>query len=93
MMLKGKKRIGRKSKTTNYYLFYQITWMSIFLLSCLLLNGERQCYFPHQLEMNSNIYLEVAFHNEKMSVWESLVEPVVENGKMKKWDLQLKVRI
>lgn len=35
--------------------------------------------------------LEVAFYNEKLSVWESLVEPVVENGKMKKWDLGLQV--
>lgn len=44
-----------------------------------------------KLEMNSNMCLEVAFQNEKMSVWESLVEPVVENGKMKKWDLELKI--
>lgn len=35
--------------------------------------------------------LEVAYYNEKLSVWESLVEPVVENGKMKKWDLGLQV--
>lgn len=50
-------------------------------------------FFFDQLEMNSNMCLEVAFQNEKMSVWESLVEPVVENGKMKKWDLELKVGI
>ena len=37
--------------------------------------------------------LEVAFYNEKLSVWESLVEPVVENGKMKKWDLGFQVGV
>ncbi|XP_065940396.1 intermembrane lipid transfer protein VPS13A isoform X3 [Magallana gigas] len=44
-----------------------------------------------KLEVESNMRLEVAFYNEKLSVWESLVEPVVENGKMKKWDLGLQI--
>lgn len=35
--------------------------------------------------------LEVAFYNDKLSVWESVVEPVEEDGKMKKWDLGLQV--
>ncbi|XP_078330281.1 intermembrane lipid transfer protein VPS13A-like isoform X6 [Crassostrea virginica] len=44
-----------------------------------------------RLYVESNMKLEVAYYNEKLSVWESLVEPVVENGKMKKWDLGLQV--
>ena len=37
--------------------------------------------------------LEVAFYNEKLSVWEPLVEPVMENGKFRKWDIGLEVRM
>ncbi|XP_056003796.1 intermembrane lipid transfer protein VPS13A-like isoform X2 [Ostrea edulis] len=44
-----------------------------------------------KLEVECNAKLEVAFYNEKLSVWESLVEPVMDNGKMKKWDLGLQV--
>jgi hypothetical protein len=43
--------------------------------------------------VDCNAKLEVAFYNEKLSVWESLVEPVMDSGKMKKWDLGLQVSV
>jgi hypothetical protein len=35
--------------------------------------------------------LEVAYYNEKMSVWEPLVEPVFHEGKYRRWELGLEV--
>ncbi|KAK3093140.1 hypothetical protein FSP39_011676 [Pinctada imbricata] len=44
-----------------------------------------------QLSVESSLKLEVAYYNEKLSVWEYLLEPVVDSGKRRKWDLQLEV--
>lgn len=33
----------------------------------------------------------MAFFNEKLSVWEYLVEPVLENERIKMWNLDLQV--
>lgn len=34
----------------------------------------------------------MAFYNEKLSVWEYLVEPVLENENIKMWNLDLQVK-
>ncbi|XP_052084958.1 intermembrane lipid transfer protein VPS13A-like isoform X11 [Mytilus californianus] len=44
-----------------------------------------------KLSVESTLKLEVAYYNEKLSVWEPLLEPVVEDGKMKRWELGLEV--
>lgn len=44
-----------------------------------------------QLEVNGKMQLKLAFYNEKISVWEYLVEPVLENEYIKKWNLELQV--
>ncbi|VDI65829.1 vacuolar protein sorting-associated protein 13A/C, partial [Mytilus galloprovincialis] len=44
-----------------------------------------------KLNVESTLKLEVAYYNEKLSVWEPLLEPVVEDGKMKRWELGLEV--
>ncbi|KAH3866048.1 hypothetical protein DPMN_029099 [Dreissena polymorpha] len=45
-----------------------------------------------QLFVESILKLEVAYYNERISVWEPLVEPVLDSGKLRKWELQLEVR-
>lgn len=45
-----------------------------------------------QRNVNFDIRLDVAFYNEKLSVWEYLVEPLIENGEVRKWYLGIQVR-
>lgn len=47
-------------------------------------------FFQHNV--NCDIRLGMAFYNEKLSVWEYLVEPIMENGEVRKWYLGLQVR-
>ena len=44
-----------------------------------------------KLSVESTLKLEVAYYNEKLSVWEPLLEPVLRDGKMKSWELGLEV--
>ncbi|XP_060559282.1 intermembrane lipid transfer protein VPS13A-like [Ruditapes philippinarum] len=44
-----------------------------------------------KLYVESRLLLEVAYYNEKMSVWEPLVEPVFHEGKYRRWELGLEV--
>ena len=44
-----------------------------------------------QLSVESRLKLEVAYYNEMLSVWEPLLEPVPDNGKYRRWELQLEV--
>ena len=46
-----------------------------------------------QLSVESRLKLEVAYYNEMLSVWEPLLEPVPDNGKYRRWELQLEVII
>jgi len=47
--------------------------------------------FSLQLYVDARLKLEVAYYNERQSVWEPLVEPVLTDGKLKKWELQCEV--
>lgn len=47
--------------------------------------------FWFQPEVESNLRLEVSFYNENLSEWEPVVEPVLENRKRRKWDLEIQV--
>ncbi|XP_053387649.1 intermembrane lipid transfer protein VPS13A-like isoform X4 [Mercenaria mercenaria] len=44
-----------------------------------------------KLYVESRLLLEVAYYNEKMSVWEPLLEPVFSEGKYRRWELGLEV--
>ncbi|KAH3865966.1 hypothetical protein DPMN_029014 [Dreissena polymorpha] len=44
-----------------------------------------------KMYVESILKLEVAYYNERISVWEPLVEPVLDSGKLRKWELQLEV--
>jgi len=43
--------------------------------------------------VESTLKIEVAYYNEKISVWEPLLEPVLDGGKQRKWELQLEVEL
>ncbi|KAK7482167.1 hypothetical protein BaRGS_00026632, partial [Batillaria attramentaria] len=47
--------------------------------------------FQAQLSVDSVLDLEVAYYNEKLAVWEPLIEPVIEDTKMRRWQLALEV--
>ncbi|CAC5424184.1 VPS13A_C [Mytilus coruscus] len=42
-----------------------------------------------KLSVEGTLKFEVAYHNEKLSVWEPLLEPIVEDGKKERWELGL----
>ncbi|WAR29642.1 VP13A-like protein [Mya arenaria] len=44
-----------------------------------------------KLSVESRLKLEVAYYNEKVSVWEPLLEPVLHEGKYRRWELSLEV--
>ncbi|KAL4216396.1 Vacuolar protein [Mactra antiquata] len=44
-----------------------------------------------KLFVESRLLLEVAYYNEKMSVWEPLLEPILDQGKFRRWELALEV--
>ncbi|XP_067654011.1 intermembrane lipid transfer protein VPS13A-like isoform X3 [Haliotis asinina] len=44
-----------------------------------------------KLLVDSSLQLEVAYYNEKLAVWEPLVEPFLEDGKPRRWELGLEV--
>lgn len=45
-----------------------------------------------QLQIQSELKLELAYFNEKLSVWEPLIEPVMEKENIyQPWELQVKV--
>ncbi|XP_021375808.1 vacuolar protein sorting-associated protein 13A-like isoform X2 [Mizuhopecten yessoensis] len=44
-----------------------------------------------KLGVESTLKLEVAYYNEKLTVWEPLVEPILENSKLRRWELGLEV--
>ncbi|XP_048251088.1 vacuolar protein sorting-associated protein 13A-like isoform X4 [Haliotis rufescens] len=44
-----------------------------------------------KLLVDSSLLLEVAYYNEKLAVWEPLVEPILEDGKPRRWELGLEV--
>lgn len=58
--------------------------------------NKRSCkkfhLFFFQLVVNGKMQLKMAFYNEKLSVWEYLVEPVLENENIKMWNLDLQVK-
>ena len=43
--------------------------------------------------MEGSLDLEVGYYNEKLAVWEPLIEPVVHGGKMRRWQLNLEVSV
>ncbi|ESO95114.1 hypothetical protein LOTGIDRAFT_160876 [Lottia gigantea] len=44
-----------------------------------------------QLYVDTSLSLEVAYYNELLAVWEPLLEPVVKDSKVHRWDLNLNV--
>ncbi|XP_041355806.1 vacuolar protein sorting-associated protein 13A-like isoform X2 [Gigantopelta aegis] len=44
-----------------------------------------------KLYVESSLRLEVAYYNERLAVWEPLLEPVIENSKPRRWELELEV--
>ncbi len=47
---------------------------------------------PSQLAVSADLTLEVANYNEKLAVWEPLVEPIqAEDGRYLPWELNLQV--
>jgi len=46
-----------------------------------------------QLCVESSLKLEVDYYNEKLTVWEPLIEPIVDGGKIRPWELSLDVSI
>ncbi|XP_036365427.1 vacuolar protein sorting-associated protein 13A [Octopus sinensis] len=44
-----------------------------------------------KMSVSSTLSLEVAYYNEKLAVWEPLLEPVVQSQKRKRWDLTVEV--
>lgn len=44
-----------------------------------------------KLGVESTLKVEVAYYNEKLTVWEPLVEPIMEDGKLRRWELGLEV--
>ncbi|KAK6178554.1 hypothetical protein SNE40_013319 [Patella caerulea] len=44
-----------------------------------------------QLQVESSLGIEVAYYNELLAVWEPLLEPVVKDGKVNRWELGLAV--
>lgn len=55
-------------------------------------NVYKKCLLTYfQLSVESTFEVEVAYYNEKLSVWEPLLEPVVEDGESNRWELGLKV--
>ena len=43
--------------------------------------------------MEGSLDLEVGYYNEKLAVWEPLIEPVVRGEKMRRWQLNLEVSV
>ncbi|XP_052264161.1 intermembrane lipid transfer protein VPS13A-like [Dreissena polymorpha] len=60
------------------------------LITDMSLQGEVRDW-TGKLFVESILKLEVAYYNERISVWEPLVEPVLDSGKLRKWELQLEV--
>lgn len=46
-----------------------------------------------QLYVSCDISMEVAYYNERLAVWEPLIEPVENDGKYRPWELGLEVSI
>ncbi|CAH1274208.1 VPS13A [Branchiostoma lanceolatum] len=45
-----------------------------------------------QMRMKADVHLEATFHNEKLGVWEPLIEPIMEkNGTYRPWDICFKM--
>ena len=44
-----------------------------------------------QLNVSSDISMEVAYYNEKLAVWEPLVEPVESDNKHRPWEINVQV--
>ncbi|XP_035665485.1 vacuolar protein sorting-associated protein 13A-like isoform X5 [Branchiostoma floridae] len=50
------------------------------------------CDWSSQMRMKADVHLEATFHNEKLGVWEPLIEPVMEkNGAYRPWDICFKM--
>lgn len=62
-----------------------------FLLFFVLCYLAVVCFL--QLYVESTLKMEVAYYNEKISVWEPLLEPVLDGGKQRKWEIQLEVKV
>ena len=46
-----------------------------------------------QLRLNAELELDVCYYNEKLSVWEPLIEPsMVQEGEYKPWQLRAQVK-
>ena len=62
--------------------------------SCYLLaSNDLGLTFALQLYVEGSLDLEVGYYNEKLAVWEPLIEPVVHGGKMRRWQLNLEVSV
>ena len=49
--------------------------------------------FAFQLCVEGSLDLEVGYYNEKLAVWEPLIEPVINEGKTRRWQLNLEVSL
>ena len=47
--------------------------------------------FMHQLSVTCELSMKVASYNERLAVWELIVEPVEIEGKHRPWEIFLKV--
>ena len=51
------------------------------------------CVIPGQLYLAAELHLDMTYYNEKLSVWEPLIEPVMEKeGVYRPWEVLVKVR-
>ena len=53
--------------------------------------GHRNYGLPLQLNVSSDISIEVAYYNERLAVWEPLVEPIESENRHKPWEINVQV--
>ena len=51
-------------------------------------------HYFFKLRLNAELELDMCFYNEKLSVWEPLIEPtLIQEGEYKPWQLRAQVRL
>ena len=44
-----------------------------------------------QLQVETNVAVQISFYNERLAAWEPLLEPIIEGNETTMWEVQLKV--
>ena len=70
-------------KVVFYYFTIDWNWCGELRVPCLFV----------QLQVEGSVDVEVGYYNEKLSVWEPLIEPVTEENSVRRWQIRFEVAV